>query len=69
MVGNPLLWAEIVFGVVALLRGHAHSWWTEPRPTAEELLAERFARAIPTSGSTGSGLDALRQSMRLTSEQ
>jgi len=43
-VGGGILLAVIIFGGVALLRGRARSWWAGPRPTAEELLAERFAR-------------------------
>jgi putative membrane protein len=43
-VGTVLVLGVIILGVVALLRGRARSWWTGPRPAAEELLAERFAR-------------------------
>jgi putative membrane protein len=43
MVGaNLLLWGLLAAGVVALLRRSAGS--AQPRPTPEELLAERFAR-------------------------
>jgi putative membrane protein len=41
---NLLLWGLLVVGVVALLRRRARSTSVEPRRTAEELLAERFAR-------------------------
>jgi putative membrane protein len=43
-LGNVLLWALLILGVVTLLRHRSRSGSTEPRPTAEELLAERFAR-------------------------
>lgn len=47
MIGNVLFWVVIVLGGVALLRhltGDRSVTTTGPRPTPEQLLAERFAR-------------------------
>ena len=41
--GNLLFWALVVVGVIALVR-HLRRTTPAPRPPAEELLAERFAR-------------------------
>jgi putative membrane protein len=41
---NLLVWMLIVVGVIALLRHLGRSGSAGPRHTAEELLAERFAR-------------------------
>ena len=59
-VGNLLLWALIVVGVLALLR-HTRSTSPGPRPTAEELLAERFARSDISEQDYRERLDVLRQ--------
>jgi putative membrane protein len=59
--GNLLVWALIVVGVVALLRHLNRSGPAGPRPTAEELLAERFARGDVTEQEYRDRLDVLRR--------
>jgi putative membrane protein len=59
-VGNLLLWTMIILGVIALLR-HTRSTSPGPRPTAEELLAERFARGDISEQDYRERLDVLRQ--------
>jgi putative membrane protein len=66
-VGNLLLWALIVLGVVALLR-HTRTTQPGPRPTAEELLAERFARGDISEQEYRERLDVLRQGSRARTE-
>jgi putative membrane protein len=45
MIGNVLFWAVIIVGAVVLIRYLTVGTRTiEPRPTPEQLLAERFAR-------------------------
>jgi putative membrane protein len=61
-VGNLLVWALIVVGVLALLR-HTRSTAPGPRPTAEELLAERFARGEIAEEEYRQRLDVLRRSL------
>lgn len=61
-VGNLLLWALIVFGVLALLRQRGHLGPAQPRLTAEELLAERFARGEIAEDEYRGRLDVLRRS-------
>jgi putative membrane protein len=61
-VGNLIVWALIVVGVVALLRHLNRGDATERRPTAEELLAERFARGDVTEQEYRERLDVLRSS-------
>ena len=53
-IGNLLVWALIVVGVVALLRHLNRRESGVPRPTAEELLAERFARGDIRAGTSPS---------------
>ena len=60
-VGNLLVWALIVVGVIALLR-HLSRGSAVPRPTAEELLAERFARGDITEQEYRNRLDVHRES-------
>ena len=61
-VGNLLVWALIVVGVIALLRhlGRRESGVLR-RPTAEDLLAERFARGDITEQEYRERLDVLRE--------
>ena len=64
MAGGLLVWVLIVVGVIALLR-HVIRESAEPRPqhvgsTAEELLAERFARGDITEQEYRDRLDVLR---------
>jgi putative membrane protein len=61
-VGNLVLWAVIILGVVALLRHRPRSGATGPRPTAEEMLAERFARGEIADDEYRQRLDVLRGS-------
>jgi putative membrane protein len=61
-VGNLLVWALIVVGVIALLRHLNRSGSAGPRSTAEELLAERFARGDITEQEYRDRLDVLRRS-------
>jgi putative membrane protein len=61
-VGNLLVWALIVVGVIALLRHLNRSGSAGPRSTAEELLAEGFARGDITEQEYCDGLDVLRRS-------
>ena len=61
-VGNLLVWALIVVGVIALLRHLSRRGSGVPRPTAEDLLAERFARGDITEQEYRGRLDVLRQS-------
>jgi putative membrane protein len=62
-VGNLLLWALIIFGVVTLLRHRGRIGSAQPRPTAEELLAERFARGEIAEEEYRQRLDVLRRSL------
>ena len=61
-VGNLVVWALVVVGVVALLRHLDRRGATPHRPTAEELLAERFARGDITEQEYRERLDVLRRS-------
>jgi putative membrane protein len=61
MVGAAvLLWVLLVVGTVALLRQYIRSTSAEARPTAEELLAERFARGDIDEGEYRRRRDVLR---------
>lgn len=60
-VGNLLVWALIVVGVVALLRYLGRRGSAAPRPRAENLLAERFARGDITEQEYRDRLDVLRR--------
>ena len=60
-VGNLLVWALIVVGVIALLRHLSRRGSGVPRPTAEELLAERVARGDITEQEYRERLDVLRE--------
>jgi putative membrane protein len=60
--GNLLVWALIVVGVVALLRHLNRIGQAGTRPTAEELLAERFARGEISEQEYRDRLDVLRRS-------
>jgi putative membrane protein len=60
-VGSLLVWALVVVGVIALLRHLNRDRSTEPRPTAEELLAERFARGDIAEQEYRERLDVLRR--------
>ena len=68
-LGNVLLWALLILGVVTLLRHRSRSGSTEPRPTAEELLAERFARGEIAEQEYRQRLDVLRQSSLAATEK
>jgi putative membrane protein len=61
-VGNLLVWALILVGVIALLRHLNRGGQAESRPTAEDLLAERFARGDITEQEYRERLDVLRRS-------
>jgi putative membrane protein len=70
MVGaNLLLWALLVAGVVALLRRSARSTSAEPRPTPEEMLAERFARGDIDEEEYRRRRDVLREWSRAGTER
>ena len=60
-IGNLLVWALIVVGVIALLRHLIRRESGVPRPTAEDLLAERFARGDITEQEYRDRLDVLRK--------
>jgi putative membrane protein len=61
-VGGLLFWALVVVGVVVLVRHLARGGSTTPRRTAEDVLAERFARGELTEQEYRDGLDVLRRS-------
>lgn len=60
-VGNLLVWALIVVGVIVLVR-HLRRATPASRPAAEELLAERFARGEISEQEYRDRLDVLRRS-------
>ncbi|KAB8180858.1 SHOCT domain-containing protein [Microbispora catharanthi] len=65
MVGNVLFWAAVVVGIVLLVRyvGRSSPSPMEPRlPSAEELLAQRYARGEIDSEEYRARLDMLRGS-------
>ena len=68
-VGNVLLWALLVLGVVALLRHGRSAAATRSRPTAQELLAERFARGEITDQEYRAGLGVLHEGLRAGTER
>jgi putative membrane protein len=66
-VGTLLFWALIIVGIVVLVRylGHAEMQGggrPAGRPTAEQLLAERFARGAIDEEEYQRRLDVLRAS-------
>lgn len=61
-VGNLLVWTLIAVVVIALLRHLKRSGSAGPRSTAEELLAERFARGDIDEQQYSDRLDVLRRS-------
>ena len=65
IVGNLLVWALIVAGVIVLVR-HLDRGGPAPRSTAEELLAERFARGDIADQEYRDRLDVLRRSRTQT---
>jgi putative membrane protein len=68
MAGNILFWALIILGVVALFRQRARGTSVEGRPTAEELLAERFARGDIDEEQYRRRRDVLRERSRTGTE-
>jgi putative membrane protein len=58
--GNLLVWALVVVGVIVLVR-HLRRTTPTPRPAAEELLAERFARGEISEQEYRERLDVLRR--------
>lgn len=68
-VSMVLFWSLVIFGIVALVRylGRASQPSTgphAPRPTPEQLLAERFARGDIDEHEYRRALDALRDHTR-----
>jgi putative membrane protein len=61
-VGNLLVWALIIAGLIVLLRHLNRGGSAGPRPTAEDLLAERFARGDITEQEYRDRSDVLRRS-------
>ena len=65
MIGNVLFWAVLILGAVVLVRYLAAGNRTSgSRPTAEELLAERFARGEIDEQEYRSRLDTLTHEHR-----
>lgn len=60
-VSMVLFWGLVVVGVIALVRylGRADRAVHDPRPTAEQVLAERFARGEIDEQEYRQRLDAL----------
>jgi putative membrane protein len=61
-VGNVLVWVLILIGVIALVRYLRRTASATPRATAEELLAERFARGEVGEQEYCDRLEVLRRS-------
>jgi len=61
-VGNVLVWVLVVVGVLALVRHLKRTASATPRATAEELLAERFARGEVGEQEYCERLEVLRRS-------
>ena len=61
-VGNVLVWVLVVVGVLALVRHLKRTASATPRATAEELLAERFARGEVGEQEYRDRLEVLRRS-------
>jgi putative membrane protein len=59
--GNVLIWVLVVVGVLALVRHLSRNASATPRATAEELVAERFARSEISEQEYRDGLDVLRR--------
>lgn len=59
--GNLLVWILVAAGVVVLVRHLGRSRPEDPRPTAEQLLAERFARGDIGEQEYRERLDVLHQ--------
>jgi putative membrane protein len=69
MFGNVLFWAVVILGVVALIRYlTAVNRTVGPRPTPEELLAERFARGEIDEQEYHQRLDTLAHEYRASVE-
>jgi putative membrane protein len=68
-VGNVLVWVLILIGVIALVRYLRRTASATPRATAEELLAERFARGEIAEQEYRQRLDVLRQSSLAATEK
>ena len=67
MIGTLLPWALVVLGGVALLRHGARAQRAAtpgPRPTPEQLLAERFARGEIDEQEYRSRLDTVTRELR-----
>lgn len=66
--GSVLFWALIVVGVIALVRylGRERDRSQPVGPTAEELLAQRFARGEIDEAEYRHRLDVLRQRIPTT---
>ena len=60
--GNVLIWVLVVVGVLALVRHLKRTASATPRATAEELLAERFARGEVGEQEYHDRLEVLRRS-------
>lgn len=67
-VGSLLLWVLIVVGIVALVRylGRERDRYGSTAPTAEELLAQRFARGEIDEAEYRHGLEVLRQGIHVS---
>jgi putative membrane protein len=60
-VSMVLFWGLVIYGVTALIRYPANGdRWVAARPTAEQVLAERFARGEIDEHEYHQRLDALR---------
>lgn len=68
IIGHVLFWAVIIIGVIALIRyvarGDRAATTAGPRPTPEQLLAERFARGEIEEQEYSSRLDTLTHKYR-----
>jgi len=69
-----LFWGVVILGIVALLRhlsrsGQSGGAGDLPRPTAEQVLAERFARGEIDEQEYQSRLAALHGAQQTTSRQ
>jgi putative membrane protein len=62
MMGSSILfWVLLALGVIALVRYLGGDRRQVPRPTPEQMLAERFARGEIDDGEYTRRLDTLRQ--------
>jgi putative membrane protein len=71
-VSMVLFWGVVILGIVALVRylarsGQAAGGADAPRPSAEQVLAERFARGEIDEQEYQSRLAALRGPQQMTS--